>query len=76
MYPFERKREKARAGGRAEGETDSSLSWVGSGSLTWGLIPGPGDHDLSRTQTLNHLNHPSDHASDHPSDIFFFQVTF
>ena len=25
-----------------------------AGSQMWGLIPGPGDHDLSWRQTLNH----------------------
>jgi len=24
----------------------------------WGSVPGPGDHDLSRRQMLNHLSHP------------------
>jgi len=28
------------------------------GARTWGLIPGPGDHDLSQRQTLNCLSHP------------------
>ena len=30
-----------------------------AGSLMWGLIPGPWDHDLSLRQMLNQLNHPS-----------------
>ena len=29
-----------------------------AGSPMWGSIPGPGDHDLSRRQTLNRLSHP------------------
>ena len=33
---------------RAEGEADVT------GSLTWGLIPGAWDGDLSQRQTFNH----------------------
>jgi len=42
-------------GGGAEGETDYSVL---SREPIWDLIPGPGDHDLSGRQTLNHLSHP------------------
>jgi len=46
----ERETERVQEGGEAKGE--------GEGSQMWGSIPGPGDHDLSRSQTLNHLSHP------------------
>ena len=50
-------KERAQAGGEGEGEAGSSLSR----SPTWGLIPGPCDHDLSRRQMFNWLSHPRTH---------------
>ena len=47
LFKREREREHRHGGGaEGEGDADSLLS------LTWGLIPGPGDHDLSQRQTL------------------------
>ena len=46
-------------GGAAEGERENLTQaphWAGS--PMWDSIPGPWDHDLSRRQVLNHLNHP------------------
>ena len=43
-----------RAAGRGKGK--GKLRW--SGSLMWGSILGPQDHDLSQRQMLNPLSHP------------------
>ena len=42
----------------SRGRGRSRLPMEQGGSLTWSSIPGPWDHDLSRRQTLNQLNHP------------------
>ena len=53
LFIWQRERGKERAQAvvaeEAEGEADSLLSR----GLTWGWIPGPWDHALSRRQTLN-----------------------
>ena len=38
-----------------EGEGKKTPHWAGS--LMWGFIPGPRDHDLNQRQTLNWLSH-------------------
>ena len=53
FYLFERKR-KSMSGRRGRG---GSRLWK-AGVLTWGSIPGPWGHDLSRRQTLTRLSHP------------------
>ena len=45
---------------REEGRKKQTLLWAGS--LMWGLIPGPWDHDLSWRQMLNQLSHPGIHV--------------
>ena len=40
-----------KAGGGAEGEGEQAP--CSAGSHTWGLIPGPWDHDLSQRQMFN-----------------------
>ena len=42
---------------RGKGQREKQTScWAGS--LTWGSIPGPWDHDLSQRQMLNWLSYP------------------
>ena len=48
-------REREHKGGQKKREKQT-LRWVGS--PTWGWIPGPWDHDLSRRQMLNRLSPP------------------
>ena len=49
FYLFMRDRERERGRGFGRGR-----SRFPAGSLMRDLIPGPWDHDLSQTQTLNH----------------------
>ena len=46
---------KSRGKRQREREKQTPLR---AGSLTWGSILGPWDHDLSRRQMLNRLSHP------------------
>ena len=48
-----RRREKDRERGRGRG-TSRLPTELGP---TWGSIPGPQNHDLSQSQTLNQLSH-------------------
>ena len=43
---------------RERAQTREGAEEEAEGSLTWGLIPGCWDCDLSQRQTLNHLSHP------------------
>ena len=51
IYERERKRPRAGVGQREK------LTPCWAGTLMWGSIPGPQDHDLSWRQTLNSLSH-------------------
>ena len=54
IHLWERERTQVEGGAEAEGEADP----LWAGSLTWGSIPGPSDHDLSWRQMLNWPSHP------------------
>ena len=55
FYLFEKEQEtvSTHESGEQEGEGKQTPYWAGS--LIWGLIPGPGDHDLSWRKTLKWL---------------------
>ena len=55
IYLFMREREH-KQGGKAKGVEEADSPWAGG--LTWGLIPGPQDHDLRQWQTLNQMSQP------------------
>ena len=56
LFIYLREREKVREHGQREGEKQAP-HW--EGSLTWGSITGPWDHDLSPRQMFNLLSHPA-----------------
>ena len=56
IYLTERERERARAGGLAEGKGEAGSPYTGSPMRD--SISGPWDLDLNRRQTLNQLSHP------------------
>lgn len=53
LFLWERAKKRAWKEWGTEGEVGSPLS------LMWGPIPGPQDHDLNRSQALNHLSDPN-----------------
>ena len=65
LFDTERPRESTS---RQRGGQREKKKWAPrwAGSPTWGLIPGPRDHDLSWRQKLNRLSHPG------PLESYFF----